>query len=64
MQFVYILQGVEFAVFLHESRALTEGKEKDGKVLVIQSTTINNSWQTAYLWIHGTKVTIVFLIQM
>ncbi|XP_069702933.1 UPF0415 protein C7orf25 homolog isoform X2 [Periplaneta americana] len=28
-------QGVEFAVFVHESRALTEGKERDAKVLVI-----------------------------
>ncbi|XP_023708856.1 UPF0415 protein C7orf25 homolog isoform X3 [Cryptotermes secundus] len=28
-------QGVEFAVFLHESRALTEGKEHDAKVLVL-----------------------------
>ncbi|KAJ9598471.1 hypothetical protein L9F63_010867 [Diploptera punctata] len=27
-------QGVEFAVFIHESRALTEGKERDAKVLV------------------------------
>jgi hypothetical protein len=25
---------VEFAVFLHESRALTEGKERDAEVLV------------------------------
>lgn len=33
--FVLFCQGVEFAVFVHESRALTEGKERDAKALVL-----------------------------
>lgn len=32
---VLFYQGVEFAVFVHESRALTEGKEHDARALVL-----------------------------
>jgi len=34
---VFAYQGVEFAVFIHESRALTEGKELGAKAKVCGS---------------------------
>lgn len=34
---VFTYQGVEFAVFIHESRALTEGKEHGAKAEICDS---------------------------
>ncbi len=43
MDIVCIFQGVSFAVFLHESRALTEQKEKTAKPYVPSADEIQNT---------------------